>query len=95
MYIKFKIFEEAMADAGNSNGMGAVVAPQVSAIPGDVAGSIAGSGDLPAYDTGTSFDINPYQRRKKPKKKKTKKKKSIYDKSVKYFTIKKFTDMSK
>lgn len=40
--------EEGIATASNSNGMGAIVAPTVSAIPGDVSGSIKGSGDIAA-----------------------------------------------
>ena len=68
----------AYATAGNSAGMGAIVAPQPSSIPGDVAGSTIGSGDRAAYDMGTHFgfnkDDNPM---KKKRKKKTNKKKNI------------------
>jgi hypothetical protein len=61
----------AYATASNTGGMGAVVAPQPSSIPGDVAGSTKGSGDLPAYDMGKKFDF-PYKGKKKGKKKKKK-----------------------
>jgi len=44
----------AAATAGSSFGMGNVSAPTVSAIPGDVAGSKAGSGDVVAHAVGTA-----------------------------------------
>jgi len=66
----------SMSTLGNTGGMGTVVAPQPSSIPGDVAGSTKGSGDLPDYSMGNKFDI-PY---KKKKKKKSKKKKNKQDK---------------
>lgn len=50
-FVNTKVNEDggvAFATAGNTAGMGNVTAPTVSAIPGDVSGSIAGSGDLPA-----------------------------------------------
>lgn len=53
---------------GNTGGMGNVVAPQPSNIPGDVSGSIKGSGDLPAYDNGKKFVTNPFRRKSKKKK---------------------------
>ena len=59
----------AYATNGNTAGMGAIVAPQPSATPGDVAGSTKGSGDLPAYDMGKKFDTNPFKKKKKSKKK--------------------------
>ena len=40
------IVEDATATMGNTGGMGAVVAAQPSGTPGDVSGSIAGSGDI-------------------------------------------------
>jgi hypothetical protein len=70
----------ANATAGNSGGMGAIVAPQPSAIPGDAAGSTIGSGDIAATSgvyTKTLKDI--YY----PKKKK---------KGEKRFNIMKFSD---
>jgi hypothetical protein len=82
----------AMATAGNTGGMGAVTAPQASSTPGDVAGSTAGSGDLPAYDMGTHF--GPAKTNKKKKKSKSKKSKkeskglgaSLNDKATMYVT---------
>jgi hypothetical protein len=59
----------ACATAGSGDGMGAVVAPQPSSIPGDVAGSTPGSGDLPAYDRGKYFGSRPQPINKKRKKK--------------------------
>ena len=50
-----ELFEDAYATLGNTGGMGPVVASQPSAIPGDVAGSTPGSGDIAAVDHGTSF----------------------------------------
>ena len=58
----------AVATLGNTGGMGAVVAPQPSSIPGDVAGSTKGSGDIPSYDKGDNFDFS-FKRKKKTKKK--------------------------
>lgn len=68
-----KINEDGTATAtlGNTGGMGAVVAPQASSIPGDVAGSTPGSGDLPAYDMGDHFGTSPFKKGKKKKKKKS------------------------
>ena len=57
----------AMATLGNTGGMGAVVAPQPSATPGDVAGSTKGSGDLPA-SLGT-FTKGNFKKKKKKKRK--------------------------
>ncbi len=55
----------AAATAGNTSGMGNVTAPIVSAIPGDVAGSTAGSGDIPAYDKGKYFGTKTNRKKKK------------------------------
>jgi len=70
----YKLFEDgegggtgvAYSSNGNSGGMGAIVAPIASSIPGDVAGSTRGSGDLPSYDTGKKFEI-PGRKNKKRK----------------------------
>lgn len=78
-YIKENDGGVANATLGNTGGMGNVVAPQPSSIPGDVAGSTPGSGDIPAYDMGNRFDF-PYKKRKKSKKKKKNKKKNFLDK---------------
>ena len=67
----------AYATAGNSAGMGAIVAPQPSAIPGDVAGSTIGSGDRAAYDMGTHFGFNKDDNPLKKKKTKKKTKKNV------------------
>ena len=66
----------AYATAGSSAGMGAIVAPQPSSIPGDVAGSTIGSGDRAAYDMGSHFGFNKDDNPLKKKKKKKKSKKS-------------------
>ncbi len=58
----------AFATADNTGGMGAIVAPQPSSIPGDVAGSTKGSGDLPAYDLGKSFGFPNRKRKRRGKK---------------------------
>lgn len=55
----------AYTTLGNSSGMGDVVAPQPSSIPGDVAGSTPGSGDLPAYDKKTKKPKNSKKSNKK------------------------------
>jgi len=49
--------EDACVTLGNTGGMGAVVSSQPSSIPGDVAGSTRGSGDISAVDNGSSFGI--------------------------------------
>ena len=47
MIIKFNIFiENATATLGNTGGMGNIVSANPSSIPGDVAGSTIGSGDI-------------------------------------------------
>lgn len=56
----------ASATMGNTNGMGSVISPTVSAIPGDVAGSTPGSGDL-AAKTGTYTKTTSKKRRRKLK----------------------------
>lgn len=76
----------ANATLGNTGGMGNVVAPQPSSIPGDVAGSTPGSGDISAYDMGKHFGTNPFKKRKKSKK--SKKKNDDY----KNIYVTKFTD---
>lgn len=84
MITKFKLFEEdgggfASSTLGNTGGMGDIVAPIVSSVPGLVSSSIAGSGDLPAisgayYAKSTNYDfINKYNKKKKRKKSKIKK----------------------
>jgi len=60
----------AYATAGNSAGMGSITAPQPSATPGDVAGSSIGSGDLPAYDKGYTFENEPFKKKKYKRNKK-------------------------
>lgn len=62
----------------NSNGMGNIVAPQPSSIPGYVGGSTIGSGDLPAYNTGKKF--NSVEGPKRGKKGKKSKKSKYYTK---------------
>ena len=83
----FKEFikEEAVATAGNSNGMGGVVAANPSSTPGDTGGSSIGSGDIGQQTFGT-FTKKPADilKKKKKEKKKEKKKKlenldSFYD----------------
>jgi len=74
----------ATATLSNTGGMGDIVAPQPSLTPGDVAGSTSGSGDIPAYDRKTSFEI--------PKKKKKKKKKINFGEDYKNMYITKFNE---
>ena len=74
---KFKEYnEDAAATAGNSNGMGAVVAANPSSTPGDVAGSTIGSGDI-GQTLGTY--TKPALKMKKDKKKKMKRLTSFED----------------
>jgi len=86
----------AMATAGNTGGMGAVVTPQPSSTPGDVAGSIKGSGDLPAGSSTHQVSKDEKKKKKdkpKSKRKSKKSKKESYeseDKSTMY--ISKYTD---
>ena len=75
---KFKNFiKEDAATMGNSGGMGAVVSAQPSSIPGDVAGSTIGSGDIgTSLGTYSKIAANPIGQ-KLIKKKKTKSPKII------------------
>lgn len=80
--LSFKVFEEggggggvAAATGGNTSGMGAVVSPQASTIPGDVAGGTPGSGDIgsgwdPTVTRDQSNELKSGQKKKKKKKKK-------------------------
>ena len=63
--------EDACATLGNTGGMGSVVSAQPSSTPGDVAGGVAGSGDI-----GSSFATSV---KSAPKLKKRKKLKSYSD----------------
>jgi len=79
---KMKTFEEflnedATATAGNTGGMGAVVAAQPSSIPGDVAGGTKGSGDIGATLGTYTKTAAPTIGQKLTKKKKTKSPKII------------------
>lgn len=67
---KFEFFlkEDATATAGNTGGMGAVVAATPSSTPGDVAGSVPGSGDI-----GQPLDVAYMKSTPKLKKRKDKK----------------------
>lgn len=72
---KFKdfIIEDAAATAGNSSGMGAVVAANPSSSAGDVAGSSIGSGDIgQTLGTYTKPRLNLKKRKEKKKEKKKK-----------------------
>ena len=66
------------ATLGNTGGMGAIVSAQPSSIPGDVAGSTKGSGDigcrLGTYTKQPAGIYPKQQKRKKKKKKETEKK---------------------
>jgi hypothetical protein len=75
---KFKDFvkEDATATAGNTGGMGGVVAASPSSTPGDVAGSTIGSGDIGATLGTYTIPINSIEKEKKNKKKKKKKEKN-------------------
>jgi len=53
---------------GNTGGMGAIVSAQPSSIPGDVAGSTIGSGDISRTTLGP-YSKTPQRNRKKKKKK--------------------------
>jgi hypothetical protein len=79
----------AVSTLSNTNGMGNVVAPQPSSSPGDVSGSISGSGDIPAYDMGNKFDFPFKSKKKKGKKKKEKNK---WGSDYKNMYVTKFTD---
>jgi hypothetical protein len=75
MKTKFKDFINesdggtAMSTLSNTGGMGNIVAPQPSGIPGDVAGSTTGSGDI-ANNTFKPFFKGDFSRRKRKRKKK-------------------------
>ena len=79
----------AYSTLSNTGGMGAIVAPQPSSTPGDVAGSTKGSGDLPAYDTGKKFD---FFNKKKKKKKKKRKDHSELGEDYRHMYVTKFSD---
>lgn len=69
---KFKNFikEDADATMGNTGGMGPVVSAQPSSTPGDVNGSIPGSGDIgQVFGTYTKPLFGEQKKRKKKKKK--------------------------
>jgi hypothetical protein len=55
----------ANATLGNTGGMGDVVSPTVSAIPGDVAGSTPGSGDIAAHPIKPAFKYPANKKKKK------------------------------
>lgn len=61
------IKEDANATAGNTGGMGNVVAANPSSTPGDVAGSTIGSGDI-GHSFGTYMKTAPNLKKKKMKK---------------------------
>lgn len=79
---KFKEFmnEDAVATAGNTGGMGGVVAASPSSTPGDVAGSTVGSGDI-----GTTLGTYTKAAGKTIGKKLTKKKKTKSTKNITSF----------
>lgn len=65
----------------SGSGMGPITAPQPGAFPGET--GTKGSGDLPAYDTGKSFQHTKYgDKKKKKKEKKSYGKKDITGKTV-------------
>jgi len=68
---RFKDFliEDAVATAGNSNGMGAVVAANPSSTPGDVGSGTMGSGDI-GHRAFEPFEKPRLKLKKKKKKKK-------------------------
>ena len=55
------------ATLGNTGGMGAIVSAQPSSIPGDVAGSTKGSGDIARNHLGPYTKIPMKKKRKKDK----------------------------
>lgn len=71
---KIQMYEDACVTAGNSNGMGNVVAANPSSTPGDVAGSTIGSGDI-----GQTLGVYTKPTLKLKKKKKSKKESRVYD----------------
>jgi len=82
----------AYATAGNTTGMGAIVAPTVSPIPGDVAGSTPGSGDLPAYDQRTHFGSKGSKKPKKYKRTSKKKRHTGTDEHIENMYVTYFDD---
>jgi hypothetical protein len=82
----------AFSTNSNSNGMGAIVSPQPSSIPGDVRGGTEGSGDI-GYPIGNYSKHYPNYKRKKKKKKDTTKSKKA--EKIDKLTIQKFSDMYK
>lgn len=78
--VKFEefIIEDAAATAGNTGGMGNVVAATPSSTPGDVAGSTPGSGDIGQSLSGAFMKSAPNLKKRKDGKYKMKKIKS-YD----------------
>jgi len=95
-YNKFIVEDDggggAYATAGNSTGMGSIVAPQPSSIPGDVAGSTIGSGDRASYDMGSHFDFNKDNNHKKKKKKTIKSNHMSTESSIENMYVTSFTD---
>ena len=67
----------AVGTLGNTSGMGGVVSAQPSSIPGDVAGSTKGSGDI--SQTLGVYNKTPSKRLKKKKNKQDKKERSYND----------------
>ena len=66
----YNITEDATATLGNTGGMGNVVSANPSSVPGDVAGSSIGSGDIgTTLGTYTKTPLNLRKRKKKKKKK--------------------------
>lgn len=97
---KFKEFikEDATATAGNTGGMGAVVAAIPSGTPGDVAGSTPGSGDIGA--TLGTYSKSPAKWSNKKKKNKKLKSFEDYESEIDNFTARYYDnfddeDMSK
>lgn len=90
---EFHLNEDGVASAtmGNSNGMGAVVAPTVGAVPGQVWGAgsgTPGSGDVVASNTNV-YTKQPAKFKRKSKRRKY----ETNDKSTMYIT--KYTDWQK
>lgn len=82
----------AFATNSNTSGMGDIVSAQPSSIPGDVAGSTKGSGDLGSQTLGT---FTKEAARKKKKKKKKDKRKRKYNKTgsnIDNFYVTKYTE---
>jgi hypothetical protein len=62
----------AMATLGNTAGMGNIVAPQPSSVPGDVAGGSIGSGDITSGVSNYYLkqSLQPYKKSHKKRKNK-------------------------